>query len=99
MEKTHRVGTITLGMMLLVFGILFLLKLFFAQLSYDLIFRLWPLIFIALGGEVLLANIKQKQMIYDKTAFVLLVILTFFAMGMAVVDYCMTTAITHLRFY
>ncbi len=99
MEKTHRVGTITLGTMLVIFGILFLLKLFLTGLSYEVIFRLWPIIFIALGGEILLANVKQKQLVYDKTAFVLIVILSFFAMGMAVVDFCMTTAIYNLRIY
>ena len=99
MEKTHRVGTITLGTMLIIFGILFLLKLFLAGLSYDVIFRLWPIMFITLGGEILLANVKQKQLVYDKTAVVLIVLLTFFAMGMAVVDFSMTTAINHLRIY
>jgi UDP-N-acetylmuramyl pentapeptide phosphotransferase/UDP-N-acetylglucosamine-1-phosphate transferase len=101
MQKTHRVGTITLGGMLIVFGILFLLRLFFVGITYELIFRLWPIIFLFLGGEVLIANFRQKdeKMVYDKTAIVILVILSFFAMGMAVVDFCLTTAHGHLTIY
>jgi UDP-N-acetylmuramyl pentapeptide phosphotransferase/UDP-N-acetylglucosamine-1-phosphate transferase len=38
MEKTHKVGTITLGGMLITFGILFLLRIFVATISYRFIF-------------------------------------------------------------
>lgn len=101
MTKTHRVGTITLGGMLIIFGILFLLRLFIAGLSYDLIFGLWPIIFVFLGGEILIANLKQREevLIYDKTAFALIILLSFFAMGMAVVDFCINTAYSHIALY
>lgn len=101
MQKTHKVGTITLGGMLIVFGLLFLLRLFFADITYELIFRLWPVIFIFLGGEVLIANFRQKEekMVYDKTAIAMLIILSFFAMGMAVIDFCLTTAQGHITLY
>ncbi|MDF2543656.1 MAG: hypothetical protein K0S47_3374 [Herbinix sp.] len=89
--KTHRVGTITLGSMLIGFGALFLLRIFVEALSYDFIFRLWPIVFILLGIEVLIANYKKTEdkMLYDKTAFALIIILSFFAMGMAVVEMCL----------
>ncbi len=101
MTKTHRVGTFTLGGMLIIFGILFLLQIFNLGITYELIFKLWPTIFIFLGGEILIANFKQQgeQLTYDKTAFVLIVVLTFFAMGMAVVDYCMNIANNHITIF
>ncbi len=101
MAKTHRVGTFTLGGMLIIFGILFLLRIFNLGITYDLIFKLWPTIFIFLGGEILIANFRQQgdKLIYDKTAFALIFVLSFFAMGMAVIDYCMNIANTHITIY
>jgi len=100
--KTRRVGTFTLGGMLIVFGILFLLRIFFADLSYDIIFKLWPIVFIFLGSEILIANFNQKEeskMIYDKTAFALIIILSFFAMGMAITELCIKYASSHITIY
>lgn len=92
MIKTHRVGTFTLGGLLISFGILFLLRLFLVDISYEFIFRLWPVIFIFLGIEILVTNFRQQgdKLIYDKTAFALIIILSFFAMGMGMVDFIMT---------
>lgn len=89
MIKTHRVGTLTLGVSLITFGILFLLRLFVSSLSYAFIFKLWPVIFIFLGFEILIANHVQKEnkLVYDKAAVVLTVILTFFAMFMSWMDF------------
>ena len=101
MQKMHRVGTMTLGSVLIIFGILFLLRIFLNGISYELIFRLWPIILILLGVEVLIANVRRKdeKIIYDKTAIVLIIVLSFFAMGMAVIDFCMTTASAHITIF
>lgn len=89
MIKTHRVGTLTLGVSLIVFGILFLLRLFVSSLSYAFIFKLWPVIFIFLGLEILIANYLQKEnkLVYDKAAIALTAILTLFAMFMSWMDF------------
>ncbi len=91
MTRTHRVGTFTLGGMLITFGIIFLLRIFIATISFGIIFRLWPIIFIFLGIEILIANFNQKEdkLVYDKTAFALIIILSFFAMGMSMVEFVM----------
>ncbi len=88
MNKIHRIGTITLGGMLVTFGSIFLAHLFAPNLSYDVIFRLWPIIFIFLGFEILIANFRKNEeaLIYDKAAIALIIVFTFFAMGMAVVQ-------------
>ena len=92
MTKTHRVGTFTLGGLLITFGVLFLLRIFITTMTYGMIFKLWPLIFIFLGIEVLVANHLQKgeALVYDKVAFALIFILSFFAMGMSIVDFILS---------
>jgi hypothetical protein len=83
--------------MLLLFGVLFLIHVFWPGLDYEVIFRCWPCIFILLGLEVLVGNHKaagmaeegqQVQFVYDKAAILLLICMTFFAMVMAVADVC-----------
>jgi len=101
MVKTHRVGTLTLGVSLITFGILFLLRLFVSSLSYAFIFKLWPIIFIFLGLEILIANHIQKKnkLVYDKASVALTVILTFFAMFMSWMDFVIEHAdYSFLRF-
>lgn len=96
--RTHRVGSLTLGVMLITFGILFLLSSFTINLSYEFIFKLWPIIFIFLGFELLYANFKSTEpnqshkLVYDKTAVFLIIILSFFAMGMAIAELCINYA-------
>ncbi len=84
--RTHRVGTITAGVALIAFGIMFILHLFVNAVTYEFIFKLWPLILIGVGLEVLISNIRTDSVIYDKAAIVLMFILAFFAMGMAGAD-------------
>lgn len=90
-EKTvrvRRIGTVTFGGMLVVFGLLFLIHVFVPRLSYAWIFRLWPLVFISLGIEVLTAGIHRgsEKQIYDGMAIFLMAVLVLFSMGMAVLD-------------
>jgi hypothetical protein len=99
--RTHRVGTFTLGGMLVAFGLLFLSHLCYAGITYDLIFKIWPVILILLGIEILIANFTQKgeKILYDKVAFVLIILLTFFAMGMALVQACIEYSDMHFTVY
>lgn len=87
--RTHRVGTITTGSSMIVFGILFLLHLLGNIISYRLIFSLWPIMLIGLGTELLISNFRAKQIIYDKAAVFLLIGMTFFVMAMAAADFCL----------
>lgn len=94
MTRTHKVGTLTLGVMLILFGVLFLVHLFGGALSYRLIFDLWPVVFISLGVEVLLSLIPKTEGKFqlDGKAVVLLVVLMLFAMVMAGADVCLNWA-------
>lgn len=95
MLKGRRVGTFTAGIVLIAFGILFLLRLKFPNLSISIIISLWPLILIFLGIEILAAYVinKEEKMRYDAAAIMLIVVLSFFAMGMAGTEF----VINHLE--
>lgn len=86
--RTHRVGTVTLGLSLIVFGTLFLLRMLLPVISYEIIYKLWPITLIGLGAEVLLANLKleKEAFIYDKGAIFLMILICFFSMTMAAFD-------------
>lgn len=92
----HKVGTVTLGVSLIIFGCLFLVHIFYPNLNYEMIFHAWPIIFILLGLEVLLSS-KGNKFVIDKSAILLLIILTFFAMGMGIADYCIEVSKTYIH--
>ncbi len=90
--RQRRVGTLTLGGILILYGILFLLHPIVAGITYHLIFELWPVVFLALGIEVLFSAIRfqDESFKYDFGAIVILCLLLFFAMGMAGMDWLYT---------
>lgn len=81
--RTHRVGSITTGLSMIAFGILFIIHLFFGTIGYDMIFRLWPCILVGLGVEILISNAVKDKFVYDKGAIFLLIMVSLFAMCMA----------------
>ena len=88
--RTHRVGSITTGIILISFGIMFVLHLFLDMISYEMIYRLWPIMLIGLGIEVLLSNFSKDKIVYDKAAILLMFVISFFAMGMAGAEWIFT---------
>ena len=85
---SHRVGSITAGLSMIAFGVMFLLHLVFDMIDYQMMFSLWPVILILLGLELLLSNFSTKKIVYDKAAIFLLIVMTLFALGMAVAEEC-----------
>ncbi len=85
--RVHRVGTVTAGLMLVVFGVLFLVHMFVRDISYQFILQLWPLVLICLGVELLISQTqKQWKLIYDKGALFVMILMVTFSMGMAFVN-------------
>lgn len=88
--RTHRVGTVTCGLVLVLYGVLFLIRIAVPGLKYEIIFDLWPVTLIMLGVEILLSstgkNQEKQKFIYDFPAVLIIVIMLFFAMIMAVID-------------
>lgn len=95
MLKGRRVGTFTAGIVLVLFGILFLLHLNFTNLNISIIVSLWPIILIFLGIEIIAAYLinKEEKIRYDAGAIALIIILAFFAMSMAGTEF----VINHLE--
>ena len=94
MERRRRVGSVTFGITLICYGILFLIHIFVPQLPYHIIFRCWPVCLILLGTEILVENHKSRdsgeQFQYDFPAVLMLGAVLIFAMIMAVVDVACT---------
>lgn len=86
--RTHRVGSVTAGASMIIFGVLFLLHLIFDFINYTTIFSFWPVLLIGLGIEVLISNLWEKKIVYDKAAIFLLITMAFFVMLMALADVC-----------
>lgn len=91
--RTHRVGTVTCGLVLILYGILFLIHMVIPTLNYRLIFDCWPIVLIFLGVEILLGcigkNAEKRNFKYDFGSVLLILVMMFFAMIMAAVDYGM----------
>ncbi len=95
--KTRRVGSITCGLLMILFGSLFLVHMFLPALSLGVIMKLWPLILIALGCEMLISNVRkgddQEEVLkYDKGAIFLIFLLSGFAAVMGMIEYFMEYA-------
>ena len=96
--RIHRVGSVTAGLSMVVFGVMLLLHSVFDMISYDRIFALWPLMLIGLGLELLLSNFLAKKIVYDKAAVFLLIFMTFFVVAMAGVDVCMEASRYYMNY-
>lgn len=94
--RVHRVGSITAGLSLVVFGVMLLLQSVFHLVTYELILSLWPVILICLGGELLLSTVMTRRIVYDKGAICLMILMAFFAVGMAITDVCLKASEAYL---
>lgn len=91
--RTHRVGTVTCGLALVLYGILFLVRMVAPILDYRIIFELWPVILILLGIEILagatLENHGKQRFIYDFASVLIIIMMMAFSMLMAAADWGM----------
>ena len=89
MIKGRLVGTFTTGIVLVIFGGIFLLKLIYPSINYLKVASLWPMILVLLGIEIIVAYFinKDEIMRYDFGAIILIIILSAFSMGMGCMEY------------
>ena len=60
--KSRKIGVLTLGVALVTFGVLFLLRVFLPWFDYIRVIQFWPVILILIGLEVLItALVPQKE--------------------------------------
>lgn len=98
--RVKKIGTVTLGAVLVLFGFLFLVHTFWQGLDYTMIMKCWPLILISLGVETLLSvrqHTEEIKWVYDKAAVVLLFLLSLFVMMMAVVQFMLEVGAIHFQ--
>lgn len=100
MIKGRRVGTFTAGIVLVIFGIVFFMRTLMPYINYSWIISLWPVVLILLGVELLVAYVvnKKEEIQYDFGAILLVIILSFFAMGMGGVEFIMRHASACINF-
>jgi len=82
-KRIHKVGSITAGIGLIVFGLLALAAIFTNVITYRMILNIWPLLLIGMGIEILCSTKSKSELVYDKGAVWILVLLMIFAMMMA----------------
>lgn len=92
-NRIHRVGSVTAGVSMIAFGILFLLHLFTGMIGCEMIFRFWPVMIIGLGIEILVSAVSSKNYVYDTGAVILLIIMSFLACAMAGAELVMQHAV------
>ena len=98
--RVRKIGTVTLGAVLVLFGFLFLVHTFWQGLDYTMIMKCWPLILISLGVETLLSvrqHTEEIKWVYDKAAVVLLFLLSLFGIMMAVVQFMLEVGAIHFQ--
>ena len=87
----RRVGSVTFGLTLVLFGVLFLIHIVVPTLHYEMIFQFWPVVFVLLGVEILVENHKssaeQCRFVYDFPAILMMVVMLLFAMVMAAAEF------------
>ncbi len=100
MFKGRRVGTLTTGITLVAFGLIFIARLVFPLLDYSMILSLWPLILIFLGIEIIASYFynNQEKMKYDGWAIFLIIIMSLFAMGMSGAELIIKHLPEHMSF-
>ena len=99
MIKNRRVGTLTAGICMIIFGSLFLLRLAVPVITVRLIASLWPLVLVFFGIETLIAYAmnREGQMRYDAGSVALIIILAFFTVCMAFAQMTMEYNLCWLR--
>ena len=63
----RRVGSVALGIVLVVTGTLLLIHVFYPQLDFFMIYRFWPVVLIVLGIEVLAGSRYKNYQVLDET--------------------------------
>ena|GEM_PF-152744 len=86
--KSRKIGVLTMGITLVAFGVLFLLRAFIDGLDWISVMRFWPVVLIGLGIEVLISALippkeGQPRARVDALSIVVLFLALFLAFGLA----------------
>jgi len=92
--RSRKIGVLTLGISLVAFGVLFLVRVFAPWFDYVRVLQFWPVVLILLGIEVLLAALLPKKdgeptVRLDATSVILLFVTLFLACGLAAAQFAL----------
>lgn len=82
-ERPRKIGSVTLGISLIVIGVVFMFVNFDSREQIILLFRFWPLILIALGIETLISIKLHPEYTLSITSVFIIAALLAFAFFMA----------------
>jgi uncharacterized membrane protein HdeD (DUF308 family) len=101
MLRNRAVGTLTLGICFVAFGVFFLYDAVTNSISYTVLFVLWPLVLVFLGLEVLISYFlnKEQPTKYSGVSIFLLALLTMFSLGAGAVGYAVQNSEELLRLF
>ncbi|MCR5753673.1 MAG: hypothetical protein K6G30_02510 [Acetatifactor sp.] len=98
-DRVHRVGSITLGLTLILAGVIYFLRLFWGVIPVDIILHVWPVVLIVLGLEVLLSGTVFREYTYDKGSFFLIFMVILFVMCLAGMNFLVENFPSCFSFY
>ena len=92
--KSRKIGVLTLGVALVAFGALYLLRVFVPGWNYLTVLRFWPFVLVLLGAEVLLSALLPRKegeppAKVDALSIVLLFFTLFMACGLAAAEFAL----------
>jgi len=92
--KSRKIGVLTLGVSLVAFGVLYLLRVFVPGWNYLTVLKFWPFVLILLGVEVLLSALLPRKegeppAKVDALSVVLLFLTLFMACGLAAAEFAL----------
>lgn len=94
-----RVGSVTLGLTLVVFGVMFLLSAFIKSFNYLDVIKFCPVIFISLGIEMLVHAFSKdaEKAKLDVPSCIMTCVLMLFSMCLAGAQYAMTEFVPYIQ--
>ena len=98
--KSRKIGVLTMGLTLVAFGVMFLLRTFIDGLDYISVMRFWPVVLVGLGIEVLISALLpqkegQPRAKVDALSIVVLFLTLFLAFGLATGQFVMEQISEH----
>ena len=94
-----RAGSVTLGLTLVTFGVMFLLSAFIKSFNYLDVIKFWPVIFISLGIEMLVHAFSKdaEKAKLDVPSCIMTCVLMLFSMCLAGAQYAMTELVPYIQ--
>ena len=96
MTNSRKIGVLTMGVTLVTFGVLFLLRAFIPWMDYFTVMRFWPAVLILLGIEVLISAFWPRKEDtprpkVDAVSIIVLFLTLFLAFGLAAAQFVIET--------